>query len=259
MPSLRSRTILLLSVVVCLTTVSLLSSLQSRAQESTTQISEQQAKQAMEALKKDPNLVEEQKIKTLHWVDKDKKKEEADNKLPGWLRWLRDLFVWLSHTSRFFLWTGIAILLGLIVIFLIRVFRNYQSATTISPANFPTHVRELDIRPESLPDDIGAAAWQLWQANEHRAALAMLYRGLLSRLVHQHAVPIKDSSTESQCLELARAHLELAQTDYVARTLRVWQFAVYGAQLPVTEQVQQLCEEFALSLNKPRHSMEHLR
>ena len=67
----------------------------------------------------------------------------------------------------------------------------------------PTHVRDLDIRPESLPDDIGAAARALWDRGEHRAALALLYRGLLSRLAHVHRLPIRDSSTEGDCLALA--------------------------------------------------------
>ena len=47
----------------------------------------------------------------------------------------------------------------------------------------------------------GCAA--LWDRGDHRAALALLYRGLLSRLVHVHRVPIRDSSTEGDCLALA--------------------------------------------------------
>ncbi len=53
-------------------------------------------------------------------------------------------------------------------------------------ARLPSHVRELDIRPESLPDDIGAAVRALWLAGERRAALSLLYRGTLSRLVHSY-------------------------------------------------------------------------
>jgi len=242
-------------IVICIALV-MASSQPLYGEDATKLITEQQAKQAVDALKKDSNLVEEQKISTLHWVDKEEKKEQ-DKKLPGWLRWLRNLFAWLSHTSRFFLWTGIAVLVGLVVIFLLRVFRHYQGSASLPAVNLPTHVRDLDIRPESLPEDIGAAVWLLWEQNENRAALALLYRGLLSRLVHQHAVPIKDSSTESQCLELARVHLQPAQTEYVSRTLRVWQFAIYGAKLPTTDLLRQLCDEFASFLNRPKR-MEHL-
>ena len=59
----------------------------------------------------------------------------------------------------------------------------------------------------AFPPDIGAAARALWDRGEHRAALALLYRGMLSRLAHVHRVPIRDSSTEGDCLALAASHL----------------------------------------------------
>ena len=55
--------------------------------------------------------------------------------------------------------------------------------------------------------DIGAAARVLWDRGDHRAALALLYRGMLSRLAHVHRIPIRDSSTEGDCLALAASHL----------------------------------------------------
>jgi hypothetical protein len=212
--------------------------------------SEAEIKQAIKALKQDPNLIDEQKVNTLHWVEDKDKQEQPDLKIPGWLRWIRSLFKWMAHTSRLLLWTVITVLVAFVAMFLLRVFRNYQSSQKLPDLELPKHVRDMDIRPESLPDDIGAAAWQLWQQNEHRAALALLYRGLLSRLVHVHAVPIKDSSTEAQCLELARAKLQSLQSEYVARALKVWQYAVYGARLPEAEEVQALCDQFDSVLDK---------
>ena len=85
----------------------------------------------------------------------------------------------------------------------------------------PSHVRELDIRPESLPDDIGAAALAVWERGEQRAALALLYRGLLSRLVHAHGVPIRASSTEGDCLALAQSRLAAGSAQYAARLVSV--------------------------------------
>ena len=89
-------------------------------------------------------------------------------------------------------------------------------------------MQDLDIRPESLPPNIGAAARALWDRGEHRAALALLYRGLLSRLAHVHQVPVRDSSTEGDCLALCRAHLAGPGIDYAARLIVLWQAAVYG-------------------------------
>jgi hypothetical protein len=115
----------------------------------------------------------------------------------------------------------------------------------------PTHVRDLDIRPESLPDDVGGAALELWERGEHRAALALLYRGLLSRLAHVHAVPIRDSSTEGDCLALAATHLPATRAAYVERLIRVWQRAVYGNVEPTEEEFHFLGATFASALDMP--------
>ncbi len=116
----------------------------------------------------------------------------------------------------------------------------------------PSFVRDLDIRPESLPDDIGAAARQLWDSGDHRAALSLLYRGLLSRLAHVHGVPIKDSTTEGDCLALAAQHLfDESRKTYVAQLVRLWQRAVYGGERVADESVHALCEGFARALDDP--------
>jgi hypothetical protein len=114
----------------------------------------------------------------------------------------------------------------------------------------PTHVRDLDIRPESLPSDIGAAARQLWDSGEHRAALALLYRGLLSRLAHVHKVPIRDSTTEGDCLSLAVQHVDETRHAYVAQLVRTWQRAVYGGAEPDTATVHALCDAFGRTLDR---------
>ena len=69
----------------------------------------------------------------------------------------------------------------------------------------------------AFPTDIGAAARALWDRGEHRAALALLYRGMLSRLAHVHRVPIRDSSTEGDCLALAARHLAHGRREYASR------------------------------------------
>jgi hypothetical protein len=110
-------------------------------------------------------------------------------------------------------------------------------------------VQDLDIRPESLPDNIGAAARTLWDSGEHRAALSLLYRGVLSRLVHVHNIPIRDSSTEGDCLRLTATRLREEQRNYVALLIQIWQHAVYGGQQPETASLHTLCDGFAPALD----------
>ena len=204
---------------------------------------------ALETVKKDPNLATEMTIKTLRWIDKKK----PDKKQSPWplFGWLREFIRWFERSSRVLMWAMVAILTGWLAMYVIRLVRGRSPRLRASDTFVaPTHVRDLDIRPEALPADIGAAARALWDRGEHRAALALLYRGLLSRLVHAHRVPIRDSSTEGDCLALAADHLdEASRRDYAARLIRIWQHAVYGSQDPAPAAFYDLCDAFARSLD----------
>jgi hypothetical protein len=199
---------------------------------------------AVEKLSQDPDLATTRKTRTLRWVDDEKKKP----KKAGWMRWLGDLFRWIAEISRVFVWLLIALLIGLLVLYLMRFTKTFQRKQRTSHSTAPTHVRDLDIRPESLPDDIGAAAWLLWENGEHRPALSLLYRGLLSRLAHVHQVPIRHSSTEGDCLALAQRHLPSERRSYVAELIRTWQRAVYGGEDPQAPEMRVLCDRFDAAL-----------
>ncbi len=103
----------------------------------------------------------------------------------------------------------------------------------------------LDIRPESLPDDVGAAAWRLWQAGEPRAALALLYRGALASLVHAHAVALHAGSTEGDALRLAGAALPASGADFFASLTGAWLRLAYRHEAPDTDAARALCDGWA--------------
>jgi hypothetical protein len=115
----------------------------------------------------------------------------------------------------------------------------------------PTHVQSLDIRPETLPREVGAAAADLWQRGESIAALSLLYRGALSRLVHGLGVSITAASTEGECVSLATTQLPAPGLAYFSALVRAWQLAVYGNRLPDAAQVLALCRDFDAQLAPP--------
>ena len=203
---------------------------------------------AIETVKKDPNLDTEMTVKTLRWTGKRQTQKKQDW---AFLAWFRDLVRWFERSMRMFVWVGVAILAVWLAVSVARLVGGRGPRRETEEAFVaPTHVRDLDIRPEALPPDIGAAARALWDRGEQRAALALLYRGLLSRLAHVHRVPIRDSSTEGDCLELAGNHLaEPSRRDYASRLIRVWQRAVYGSQDPPSATVHDLCDSFARALD----------
>lgn len=207
---------------------------------------------ALERVRADPNISPERKMSTLKWVDED---EPEQREQPSWSKWLEGLFAWIGSASRLIVWMVIAVLLALLALFLKRVFSGIELGNHQSRApDVPTHVQELDIRPESLPDQIGAAVLALWERNNHRAALALLYRSLLSRLVYTHGVPIRESTTEADCLMLAVPRLHSDVAEYATRLVRVWQQAVYGAREPAADEVRALCSGFDRNFPLPVQS-----
>ena len=201
---------------------------------------------AIDAVKADPNLATERTIKTLRWRQPSSPKS---SRLPWWLQWITGLFAWLGESTRVLVWCAAAGLVGLLAVYLVRIARTRLGRDQDAGAFVvPTHVHDLDIRPETLPDDIGAAARALWERGEQRAALALLYRGMLSRLAHVHAVPIRDSSTEGDCLALATARLPAERSEYLSRLVRAWQRFGYGREAVDTAAVYRLCDEFASAL-----------
>jgi hypothetical protein len=215
---------------------------------------------AIARLKADPNLGTEKKTSQLRRNTSRDTPHPPGGK-PGWLKWIADAFGWFADTARVLVWILAIILVGVLGI-LIKRFLESRAGMRSSPLRFndaaPTHVRDLDIRPESLPDDIGRAALDLWERGEHRAAMALLYRGLLSRLAHVHGAPIRDSSTEGDCLALATAHLPVERAAYTGMLIRAWQRAVYGNTEPSVEEIQTLCAGFGAAIDAPPPPTEPL-
>jgi hypothetical protein len=168
------------------------------------------------------------------------------------MAWIVGLFTWFGESARYLLWAVAAVLAVLLVRYVFAVARPHVTLAVDEPLIPPTHVRDLDIRPEHLPDDIGAVARTLWDDGHQRAALALLYRGLLSRLAHAHNVPIADSTTEGDCLQLTALHLPAARRDYASRLVGVWQRAVYGRESIDTAAVHDLCGDFSAAMNAVR-------
>jgi len=202
----------------------------------------EQVNAEVEKLRADPDLSGVHKQKTLRFKkDEDKKKKAEPNSLPDWLR---NFARWMTEAGRAVVWVLGGLAVALFIVGLRHWIRVRAGAVKGPHAALPSHVRDLDIRPESLPDQIGAAAAALWQRGEHRAALSLLYRGALSRLVHQHAVPIRAASTEGECVALAAARLPPERSAFFGRLVSAWQLAVYGARLPESSSVLALCADF---------------
>lgn len=243
MPSRRSGLALCGSLVLVLLTMCPAVAQEPRQ---TTPISQEEIAAAVAAVKADPNLGSERTIKMLRW----RQRGQASETDLSWLSWIADLFNWFMESARYLMWTAIACLAAWLGVHLTRVLQRWRAAPATEAFALPTHVRDLDIRPESLPANIGAEARALWDRGEHRAALSLLYRGLLSRLTHVHRVPIRSSSTEGDCLSLLAGRVPPTTGEYSTRLVDAWRAFVYGGNEAAAPVIHALCDGFAGALDR---------
>jgi len=208
-----------------------------------------QVETVLAEVKADPDLPGTKVQKTWRLKDKPDKKEtekEEENDPSDW-RAFTDFKRWITDGGRILIWLLAAV--G-VIWFALRVHRWVRVRAAFkagSAAPLPSHVSSLDIRPESLPPDIGTEAMSLWQRGERRLALSLLYRAALSRLVHVDAVPIASASTEGECVTLASATLAQDRAAFFARLVGAWQIAVYGGRLP-TEGRCKCCAQISAAI-----------
>ena len=159
------------------------------------------------------------------------------------------LFEYLGRTASVLLWVTGTIAAAVAVIWIGRILKERRPPALVRAPAPPDRVGDLDIRAESLPDDIGATALALVEAGQTRAALSLLYRGALSRAVHRFAVPIGESFTEGEALRAVALRLEAQRADYFRDLVGLWRRAVYAGDTVATERLALLCREFGAALD----------
>jgi hypothetical protein len=195
---------------------------------------------AVAVVAKDPKLGGESKIRSLHWVSSDETEKPAT---PPPL-WIIGFFQYLAQAGGLLLWVAGAIAVAIVAVWIYRVATMHvppMAPRAVAPTN---QVRDLDIRPSSLPDDVGAAALELLMAGRIREALSLLYRGALSRAVHRFGVTIGASFTEGEVLAAVGATQDQRVTGYFADLVGVWRSVVYAGEPVAPEAIRPLCADF---------------
>lgn len=219
------------------------------------QVTTQAASQSIKALLDKPPFKNPETV-TRYRFDDDKpavkNKPQSDGKLPAWVQALLDnlnsnAFKHIAQAVEVLLWSllagGVALLIWryrdwLHAFVSRRVQRHPKPVLTA-----PTQLFGLDLGAATLPDDIASTAEQLWPT-QPREALGLLYRGLLSRLLHDFNLPLKNADTEGEVLQriyLLQQPQLLAFSDELTRH---WQNLAYGHRLPPVLAQQQLCDDW---------------
>ncbi len=206
-----------------------------------TYLTRDEIRAAAAKLRADPNLGGEKTLRTLRWSETN----QAQGTPPP--RWLTQLFDFFAQSSSLLLWIVGALCAAMAAVWAIRMLRKHAPVAPVAEREVTT-VQGLDIRPESLPENIGAAALELLAAGHERDALSLLYRGALSRAVHGFGVAILPSSTEGEALRAVNARLDPPRAAYFASLVALWQRAVYAGEPILHEPIDRLCRGFAVSL-----------
>ncbi len=157
--------------------------------------------------------------------------------------WVETLQLLVANITKIALWIGVIVLLVMAFVYRQRILALLKPARRKLPEQRPPDILfGMDIRPESLPDDIASACRKLWETGQHREALSLLYRAALMRLTRHERLAIQDSHTEGDILQLARPHLSAARMVWLTAVTHVWQEIAYAHRIPEDAQVIPLFE-----------------
>ncbi len=105
-------------------------------------------------------------------------------------------------------------------------------------------VMGMEVSLASLPADVPTAALLLWQQGKHQAAMALLYRGAISKVIETARVEIQESDTECDCLRRVEGAAEVAHAAYFRRITAAWSAMAYAGLKPADGQMHAFCEQW---------------
>ena len=177
------------------------------------------------------------------WVSRDETADTtSDTETPGWLEALFEAGGLLARLSEWLIW--IAVVLLAVAAWWYR--NRWMPVVVRRPrgAAAPTPAAALEPEPGTLPHDIPGTVLGLWEQGRAGAALSLLYRGALDRVVRGHALTIPDGATEAECIRSVTAAGIGPAAEYFTRIARTWQRVAYAGYSPVAAQVTGLCAQW---------------
>ncbi len=168
----------------------------------------------------------------------DKPKKKTDNK------WLFAIAEFFAKSARVLAWIG-GTLLVLFLIYLIARHVGLKGWGGGKSNDMPDVLFGLDVRPESLPDDISDAAGRLLAAGDVRGAVSLLYRAALVSLIQDGRIDIARGDTELEVVARVRRAYGSdtaggAKPAYFASLVSVWQRVAYARETLVSADISAL-------------------
>ncbi|HEY4375038.1 MAG TPA: DUF4129 domain-containing protein [Burkholderiales bacterium] len=142
------------------------------------------------------------------------------------------------------LWVIAIVALAWLLYLLVRHFGWFRDNFRMQRVK-PDVLFGLDLRPESLPDDVPGAARALLAQGNMRGALALLYRASLSFLIHERDLDIQVGDTEGDCVRRVARVGPAALAVYFEQLVAAWGLIAYAARRPENTEVARLIDHWA--------------
>ncbi|VVO15467.1 DUF4129 domain-containing protein [Pseudomonas fluorescens] len=212
-------------------------------------LTSQASRDSIEAILEKPPFQNPQTV-TRYRFGEDPPDQTRNVQAPQWLKTLLGMFDSHSFGSlakviEMLLWAcitgGIALLLWHYREWLQAFVGRHPVPRSRMARPAPEQLFGLDVSLDTLPADVAASAERLWPT-QPREALGLLYRALLSRLLHDFDLPLKAADTEGQVLERIQQLQHPALQAFSKNLTLHWQNLAYGHRLPPVHLHQELCD-----------------
>ncbi len=170
--------------------------------------------------------------------------EPASGKSPDFEFWKAFARI-VAEAMRIIAWILAVALIAWLLYFVSQRLGWFKGLVPRRNAYTPDVLFGLDLRPESLPGDIPAAARALLAEGDLRAALSLLYRGALRCLIHEREVEVSAGDTEGDCVRSVGRALPGAPAEYFKRLVDAWRGLAYGRRRPDAPIATALVDEWA--------------
>lgn len=165
------------------------------------------------------------------------------------IKWLIALGEFFARSARVIAWIGGALLV-LFLIYLIARHVGIHGWRIGKSRDLPEILFGLDVRPESLPDNVHEAARNLLAVGDIRGAVSLMYRGALVSLIQDGKIDIARGDTELQLVARVRhayanASAGHAKATYFATLVSIWQRVAYARQAVAAAEITPLIDAWA--------------
>ena len=185
------------------------------------------------------NQHEERKV----WMRKGEPPAAKDSKPPdlsGWIKFAQ----FMAEVLRVAAWMAAIAFVGWLLYFLSQRLGWFGNLLGRNILYKPDVLFGMDLRAESLPADIPAAAHACLAAGDRRGALSLLYRGALRVLIYERDLEVRAGDTEGDCVRRVSRAGPGALAAYFGRLVDAWGLIAYARRAPADAIAAGLIDEW---------------